>query len=174
MLLSFSVPAMRPYIEAGLRQRRGENIGTARVKRQTIRRRGTRAEKLLAYDPIGHSISYDLQLWWKSRTSERELLGEVRAGVPCGDRWQGVRVYQLEILHSRVEPVRGEPYPCIRIDGPRGWREGDAVLFWSPGDAPGSAFAAEAYADGFDSPEAFRDYFVPNMGDRFDAILIKW
>ncbi|NPU69985.1 hypothetical protein HL667_33690 [Bradyrhizobium sp. 83012] len=176
MLLSFSVPAMRPYIEAGLRQRRGEYIGAARVKRQTIRARKARAEKLLAHDPMGHSIPYDLQLWWKSRTPERELLGEVRAGVPCGEHWLGVRVYALEILQTFIEPMHGARVPRIRINGPRGWRTGDSTVWWSPGDTPdlAAAFAREAYADGFDSPEAFRDYFVPNMGDRFDAILIKW
>ncbi|WP_316214325.1 hypothetical protein [Bradyrhizobium sp. SZCCHNR2032] len=166
MILSFSVPAMLPYIRAGLWQLRGKNIDEARVKRQTIRSLGPRAHTLLAWDPIGHTIPYDLQLWWKSRTPQRELLGEVNCGR--------VRVYQIEILHSRIEPVRGEPYPCIRIDGPRGWREGDATLFWSPGDDAASDFAREAYADGFDSPAAFRDFFVPNMSDRFDAILIKW
>ncbi|WP_316228356.1 MULTISPECIES: hypothetical protein [unclassified Bradyrhizobium] len=166
MLLSFSVPAMRPYIEAGLRQLRGENIGAARVKRQTIRGLGPRARDLLAWDPIGHTIPHDLQLWWKSRTPQRALLGE----VAC----QHVHVYQIEILHSRIEPTWGNSYPCIRIDGPRGWRQGDAMLFWSHGNAAGSDFARECYADGFDSPEAFRDFFVPNMGDRFDAILIRW
>ena len=73
MILSFSVPAMRPMIEAGLRQMRGETVDE-RVKRQTIRARGPRAEKLLSYDPICHSIGYDLQLWWKSRTARIRVL----------------------------------------------------------------------------------------------------
>ncbi|WP_315804058.1 hypothetical protein [Bradyrhizobium sp. SZCCHNS3002] len=169
MLISFSVPAMRPWIVAGLQQRRGVDVGDQRVKRQTYRGYGPRAEQLLAWDENGGTIPYDLHLWWKSRTRERELLGIAKQGD--GDP---IRVYHLDIWHTYVEPMNADRYPCVRINGPYGWRDGDPVLFWSPGDAPGSAFAAEACADGFDSPEAFRDFFVPNMGDRFDAILIKW
>lgn len=167
MLISFSVPAMLPYIRAGLRQRRGEDVGGVRVKRQTIRRLGPRGLRLLQHDPIGHTIPYDLQLWWKSRTPQRELIGEVR--IEDG----GARVYGIDILHSEIVEPGGRRHPCIRIDGPRGWREGDVTLFWSPGDAPGP-FHDEAHRDGFDSAEAFRDYFVPNDGDRFPAILFKW
>ncbi|UPT93916.1 hypothetical protein J4G48_0031905 [Bradyrhizobium barranii subsp. apii] len=167
MLISFSEPPMLPYIRAGLRQRRGEDIAGVRVKRQTMRKLGERGRKLLEWDPIGHSIPYDLHLWWKSRTTERELIGEVR--VQDG----GIRVYALNILHSEIINPDGSRYPVCRIDGPRGWRAGDAMLFWSPGDEP-NAFCAETFADGFDSPAAFRDYFVPNLGDRFDAILFKW
>ncbi|MGD9766814.1 MAG: hypothetical protein AB7U62_04150 [Pseudolabrys sp.] len=47
------------------------------------------------------------------------------------------------------------------------------MLFWSP-EHGGEPFEQEARADGFESAEAFRDYFVPNPGDRFDAILFKW
>ncbi|NEV79289.1 hypothetical protein DYI24_19855 [Rhodopseudomonas sp. BR0C11] len=165
MLISFSEASMLPYIRAGIRQARGEDVRGERVKRQTIRGRGQRAEKLLACDPVGHTIPYSLDLWWKSRTPEREHLG----GIDCSL----VRVWPIEIWHSFIEYTDGSTSECIRINGPRGWRDGDAVLFWSPGDAAG-AFAAEAYADGFDSPEAFRDYFVPNRGDRFDAVLFKW
>ena len=32
----------------------------------------------------------------------------------------------------------------------------------------------QAIKDGFDNPEAYRDYFVPRRGDRFDGILFKW
>jgi hypothetical protein len=170
MLLSFSVPVMRPWIVAGLQQRLGVDVGDQRVKRQTMRRYGPRAEKLLAHDPIGHSIPHDLHLWWKSRTAERALLGIAKQGQ--GDR--PIRIYALDIWHTFIAPTRGARIPCIRINGPRGWRDGDAVLFWSPGDSADCGFAREAHADGFDSPEAFRDFFVPNMGDRFGAILIKW
>lgn len=163
MLISFSEAPMLPYIRAGIEQAWGEDVGGERVKRQTIRRRGPRAEKLLAFDPIGHTIPYDLDLWWKSRTQARELLGRV----------SDVRIWPIDILHSTIEQTNGAVTQCIRINGPRGWRKGDAVLFWSPGDEPG-LLASEAYADGFDSAEAFRDYFVPNLGDRFDAVLFKW
>lgn len=168
MLISFSVPIMRPWIYAGLHQRCGVDLGPTRVKRQTIRARKARAEKLLAYDPVGHTITHDLHLWWKSRTPEREKIGEVEQGDGP------IRVYPIDLWHTYVEPMNAERYPCVRINGPRGWREGDATLFWSPGDDPACGLAREAYADGFDSPEAFRDYYVPNMGDRFDAILFKW
>jgi hypothetical protein len=162
-LLSFSVLEMLPMIRAGLRQRLGEDVGAQRVKRQTFRKRGTRAEMILKSAGLDGSITYDLHLWWKSRTPQRERIGNV--AYP--------KVYPVNILHSRVEHPDGTVYPVCRIDGPRGWRDGDTTLFWSPGDRP-NGFAGEAYADGFDSPEAFRDYFVPNIGDRFDAILYKW
>lgn len=165
MLISFSEPQMLPYIRAGIRQANGEDVGGARVKRQTIRRRGPRAEKLLAWCRERHTyhIPYSLDLWWKSRTPAREHLGKVSP----------VSVWPIEIWHSSVEYADCSTSQCIRINGPHGWREGDATLFWSPGDDAG-AFAAEAYADGFDSREAFRDYFVPSQGDRFDAVLFKW
>lgn len=152
-------------ISAGIRQHHGEDVGAARVKRQTIRNRGPRARMLFAQarDRNGSSIRYDLHLWWKSRTPQRELLGTV-----CFPK-----VWPINILHSQVEPVEGPNYQCIRIVGPRGWRDGAEGLFWSPGDAE-NGFTRETYADGFDSPEAFRDFFVPNLGDRFDAILFKW
>lgn len=166
MLISFSERPMLPYVRAGIRQANGEDVGGERVKRQTIRARGPRAEKLLARaKDAGNTIPYDLHLYWKSRTPECELLGV----IPC----RLVHVFPIEILHSHVLPVREPEYQCIRIDGPRGWRERDAMIFWSPGDPPNS-FTSEARADGFDSPEAFRDYFVPNRGDRFKAILFKW
>jgi hypothetical protein len=168
MLISFSEPSMLPYIRAGLRQRRGEDVGGVRVKRQTIRKLGVRGMRLLQYDPIGHTIPYDLQLWWKSRTPQRELIGEVRV-----DTGISVRVYEINILHSEIVEPRGARRQCIRLNGPQGWRKGDATLFWSPGDPLGSFFG-EAWLDGFDSVEHFRDYFVPNFGDRFDAILFKW
>jgi len=166
MLISFSEQPMLPYIRDGIRQANGEDVRGARVKRQTIRQRGARAADLLdwcrAHDT--RTIPYDLHLWWKSRTPDRLFLGAVR----------NISIWPIEILHSCVIPPEGGEYPCIRIDGPHGWRDGDTTLFWSPGHAGGEGFAAEAYADGFDSPEAFRDYFVPNFGDRFDAVLFRW
>lgn len=163
MLLSFSEPAMLPYIRAGIRQAHGEDVGNERVKRQTIRRLGPRAEQLLSWDMIGGSTPYRLQLYWKSRTPEGAFLGEVSS----------FRVYRINILHSSVVPPDAPEYECIRIDGRAGWRDGDSMLFWSPGDAP-NGFCEEAHKDGFDSPEAFRDYFVPNKRDRFAAVLFKW
>lgn len=166
MLLSFSVPSMLPMIRAGLRQHAGEDVGDARVKRQTIRKLGPRGEQLLAWDPLSHSIPYDLDIWWKSRTKERTCLGK----VAC----RGVRLYRIDILHSMVEPPpRGPSYPVLRINGPRGWREGDSVLFWSPAHG-GEQLVEEARRDGFDGAEEFRDFFVPRVGDRFDGVIFKW
>ncbi len=145
MLLSFSETSMLPYVRAGIRQALGEDVGDIRVKRQTIRRRGPRAERLLRCDPIAQTISLPLHLWWKSRTPKRELLGIIPA--------QLVRVYAMEIAHKPSGT-------CIYQLMPLGVESLDV--------------AVEAFFDGFDSPEAFRDYFVPNPGDRFDAILFKW
>jgi hypothetical protein len=171
MLLSFSVPSMLPMVRAGIAQRMGDEIGSEWVKRQTIRRRGKRAEQLLARaKDASWTIPYDLHLWWKSRTPAREFLGKVSYDTSRDP----IRVYPIEILHSFVEPTHGPNYQCLRITGPRGWRSGDATIFWSPGDPPGSSFEREALADGFESVEAFRDYFVPNLRDRFEAILFKW
>lgn len=166
MLLSFSVPEMLPFVEAGIRQALGEDVGAARVKRQTYRKRGARGTQLLEHArEAGNTIPYDLHLYWKSRTPQCRMLGT----IPC----RLVKVYPVEILHSWVQPTHTPDYQCIRLDGPRGWRRGDATCFWAPGDAD-NGFCREAHADGFDSPEAFRDFFAPNRGDRFEAILFKW
>lgn len=164
MMLSFSIPEMRPYVEAGIRQAQGEYVGTARVKRQTIRKLGPRSLAMLerAKD-AGWTHPCDLHLWWKSCTSERELLGVIK---DVG------HIYPITILHSRVEPPDAPPYPVLRIDGPHGWRDGDSVLFWACGET--GSFANETYRDGFDSVEAFRDFFVPNVGDVFEGALFKW
>lgn len=170
MLLSFSVPVMLPYIRAGLRQRAGEDVGGERVKRQTIRRRETRNAKLAEYAKLASwSIPYDLHLWWKSRTHERELIGKID-----NDGIRPIRLYPISILHSTVIPPEGPAYHIIRIDGPHGWCAGDPMLFWSEGREGRARFEREAYADGFDAPQAFRDFFVPNVGDRFDGVLFKW
>lgn len=163
MILSFSVKKMLPMIRSGIRQRNGYDIGEERVKRQTFRPRGPRAEFLFHRVRRDHSIDYDLHLWWKSRTAERHHIGDVAYA----------KIWPINILHSRIEYPDGRVVPCCRIDGPVGWRDGDVTLFWSPGDDP-NGFCAEAFADGFDSPEEFRDFFVPKMGDRFDAILYRW
>lgn len=165
MLISFSVPQMLPYIQAGIRQRAGENIFGQRVKRQTIRKRGPRAEKLLHCAVAAYwTHPYDLHLWWKSRTAQRAHLGTVAGGS---------KIYPISILHSNVVPPDSPPYETYRIDGPHGWRNGDAMLFWNPKDG-GRSFEEEAYADGFDSARDFVQYFVPNLGDRFDAVIFKW
>lgn len=164
MILSFSVPAMLPYLRAGIDQAQGKEIGDARVKRQTIRARGPRAEKLLAWDTIAHTHPYDLHLWWKSRTPQRKHLGTIRGGG---------RIYAITILHSFTQSPGGPKEQCLKIDGCHQWDEGDSCYFWGP-EHGGEKFAAFAHADGFESPEAFRDYFVPNLGDKFEGVMFKW
>lgn len=165
MILSFSVQTMLPYIRAGVRQAHGEHVGDERVKRQTIRPRGPRAARLLASAREAYwTHPYDLHLWWKSRTPQREHLGTISGGG---------HIYPITILHSTVISPDKAEYPILRIDGPRGWRVGDAMLFWSP-DHGGDEFAREVLADGFDTVEAFRDFFVPRVGDKFEGALFRW
>lgn len=149
MLLSFSEPAMLPMIEAGIAET-GGTPAKGRVKRQTLRKRGPWADILLAQlRPDSYSHPGTLHLWWKSRTKERAALGVVK----------GFKLFALTIKHYQ----NGD----VKIKGP-----GHSAAVW---DANGSAVFREfARADGFDSPEAFRDYFVPSPGDEFDGVLFKW
>ena len=156
---------MLPYIQAGIRQRNGEDVGAARVKRQTIRKRGPRADKILKWaEQAFWTHPYDLHLWWKSRTVQRCHLGTITGGG---------RVYPITILHSTVVPTSGPSYEVYRIDGPRGWRKGDAMIFWDR-EHGGQSFEEEAYTDGFDSAWDFVRFFVPNLGDKCHAAIFKW
>lgn len=84
--ISFSLPAMRPYVEAGIAaiekglppHRLLSPLG--RVKRQTLRGVGAKPD----LDPYARAQRAGeagrpvrLRLWWKVRTSERALLGDV-------------------------------------------------------------------------------------------------
>lgn len=149
MLLSFSVDSMLPYVRAGIRQAHGETV-RERVKRQTIRQSGPRAVALLAAVSAGWKHEGSLHLWWKSRTKEREFLGKV----------DGFHIYPLVI-------TRGSAGVCV-IEGP-----GTSQASWDPASG-GATFKELARADGFESPESFRDYFVPNPGDVFHAVIFKW
>ena len=148
MLLSFSVPEMLPYVRAGIRQAHGEHV-TERVKRQTIRAWGPQAERVLA----AKTFPYRLSLWWKSRTKEREFLGSIEC--------DGVQACQVEISHDATGRVTVYTYGSV------------LQMHWHP-DRGGKKLTDFAYADGFDSPEAFRAYFVPNIGDVFKGIMFKW
>ena len=177
MMLSFSVPEMRPYLEAGLRQRKGEDVGAARVKRQTIRRRGPRADALIEHaEQACWTIPYELQLTWLARTKDCAPIGVASYGDP---QPHGIYAYPIEILHSSVVPPDAPEYQCLRIVLPRGF-VGGHFHFWSPQDGgratrtSANGIARMAYADGFDSVEAFRDFFVPERGNRFDGILYRW
>lgn len=155
---------MLPYIHAGLRQRAGEQV-SERVKRQTIRKRGPRADKLLEWAKgASWTIPYDLHLRWQTRSPQGKLIGIVEGGC---------RFYPIDIWHTWCQDPGGPERPILRIDAPRGWRRGDAMIFWSELHG-GLSFEEEAFADGFDSVEAFRDFFVPKMGDRFDGVIYKW
>lgn len=154
MLLSFSVPEMRPMIEAGVRAHNGFDVGSARVKRQTIRKRGPRAEALLAVAREKHwRCPHPLHLWWKSRTKERKRLGIVSGGLVC----------PVRIVRSAAN--RGD-FDISLTAEQRG------ICFFAFDDNPD----AEAFArvDGFDSAEAFRDFFVPRAGDVFQGVIFTW
>lgn len=163
MLLSFSVPSMRPYIEAGIRQAQGEAVAE-RVKRQTIRRIGPSHRKALEWDSISHTHPYQTHIWWKSRTKDRAHLGTISGGG---------RAYAITILHSYSQSPGGPKVQCLKIDGCHQWDDEDSCYFWNPYHG-GEKFEAFTLADGFDNPDAFRDYFVPNIGDKFEGVLFKW
>jgi len=164
MILSFSVPPMLPYIRAGIRQATGEDVGSERVKRQTIRSRGPRALQLLEHaKDAGWTHYCDFHLWWKSRTPARQFLGKIPSK----------RIYPITILHSYSQISGGPKEPCFRITGPRGWREGDAMIFWDQKNG-GADFENEARKDGFDNAQEFVNYFVPEMGARFEGVLYRW
>lgn len=165
MLLSFSEPSMKQFVIDGLAQANGREI-TSRVKRQTIRRRGARGVRLLREaETAGPLLWYELHLWWKSRTQEREFFGVAKPA------W----VYPIHILHSTVEPLDRPKYPLVRVVLPGTvYGEGQNCGFWSATDEGGGLVSKVAHDDGFESVAAFRDYFVPNVGDEFTGILYRW
>jgi hypothetical protein len=168
MLLSFSVPAMLPMIERGLRQRAGEGliggVAETRVKRQTIRKMGPRAVDMLERAAENEwNCPYDLHLWWKSRTKQRAHLGTV----------QGAKVYPIEIEHKLLSTVRMILPRALAGDGVL--YGANILTFWSETRQEGrSTFEEFAYADGFDSGRDFVRFFVPNKGDRFEGVVFKW
>lgn len=162
MLLSFSHAAMLPMIEAGL----ASDEDGVRVKRQTIRRMGPRGQALLKHDPLGHTIPYDLHLWWKSRTAEKRLIGI----VAC----PRIKVWPIHISRFVAEQLDGTTLPVLKVVISWGANRADHVFYHTIGGLGLGGITRIAHADGFDSAEAFGDYFVPNTGDVFDGILYKW
>jgi hypothetical protein len=161
MLLSFSQHAMLPYIEAGVRQARGADVGDVRVKRQTIRRMGPRYEPLLARAQEDGTVNgMDLHLWWKSRTPQRRRLGIVSCNI-------------RRISITRTTDGNGD---CVRSPlAGRGFACSVALVsddVIARDDR--SALAGLAYADGFDTIRAFADFFVPAPGDVFEGVMLKW
>ncbi|MDF1627016.1 MAG: hypothetical protein P1U84_12095 [Parvibaculaceae bacterium] len=152
MLLSFSIPAMRPMIENGLREIAGEPVD-GRTKRQTIRRYGPAYQRLFRHGTADERWSLDdlqLDLWWKSRTPGRVKLGQT-TGVA-----------------SRVTVKRLNRYAFALIAA-------DTSTFgmlarYQNMDREGSVW----HADGFDSAVDFMNYFTPNEGDVFDGVLFQW
>lgn len=167
MLVSFSHPQMRPWIEAGLRQFRGEDVGDARVKRQTIRRMGPRYERLLHLAGPQGGINADLgslHLWWKSRTPVRCALGVV---VPF-------RIRPI-MIERAMEEEDERQYVMVHV----AHEDGPAALWEAP--LSGQRFNPEIYriaklihADGFDSYQTFTDFFAPKVGDVFNGVLLQW
>jgi len=112
MILSFSVDSMRPMIVAGLRQRAGAEVGGERVKRQTVRKRGPRAEMLLAQAAAnGGLCRYALHLWWKSRTAERAELGVI--AEPPATCWP----ISIDLADVRVAGAAVDAHEFARLDG---------------------------------------------------------
>ncbi len=171
MLLSFSHPDMLPFVRAGIAQANGADVGDTRVKRTTIRKMGPRYQSLLVRGYEGIRLHH----WWKSRTPLREKLGE--AGL-------------LTIERIGIERVShgGDGEEWVRIDGrSRLFEMFDAhgALQWSSIANPASLSPLEpprdfegvcsiAYADGFTSLHDFADFFVPNLGARFEGVVLKW
>ncbi len=182
MLLSFSIPSMRPMLLAGLHQRLGDDVGVERTKRQTIRALGgnrPRARNRLLLERAQASgswaLGYDLQLWWKSRTKERSLIGEVVDGSPTP-----IRLYPITIMQRTADMARHDGFAIIvktMVPGFESRAASEVTITWEyrlrPPNAP-EELCKLAWDDGFDDAYAFADFFVPNVGDRFDGVLIKW
>ena len=157
MLLSFSVDEMRPMIEAGLRQRNGHDVGTARVKRQTIRALKARGKAILdAAKPNDWRCPYDLHLWWKSRTPARALLGVV----------DGARAMPVMIRHSLL--MRGSVEIVTAVQGGK-----MDIIVGLPSEGSGRAYDF-ARADGFEGLDDFIEFFVPRQCDVFEGVLFTW
>lgn len=174
MILSFSIPEMRPMIEAGLRQRQGEDVGGARVKRQTIRRAGPRAYRLIEYaQEHDWNCPYPLHLWWKSRTPEREHIGTVPLG---GARCWPVLIERVHAsAFERGVELHGDIY-VLAVSTPGGSPRASEVIYAEPDCAveEGGAVASFARQDGFESATDFRDFFVPKRSDVFEGIVYQW
>lgn len=144
MMLSFSILSMREMVVYGAQQRAGIDVGGARVKRQTIRGLGPRNGRLL-----DRARRNDWHLDY-----DLTLWWKSRTPVRC----------RLgEVIRSEGMPIFLQP---IAIDHTPGFSYFLRV--------DGYHVEALAEADGFDSPEEFRDFFVPNLGDRFEGVMFKW
>lgn len=176
MLLSFSHEAMRGYVESGFDQAHGLGGDGTRVKRTTIRRLGVRYSRLLDYSATTAFVP--VHLWWKSRTPERKLIGEVK-------------LLAIERIEIRRESYVGQPWLVVRgqpalfalFGEPLEdhWIEAATPLFSDVADQVlGASPLAErglariAYRDGFYTQRAFADYFVPKLGDRFEGVALRW
>jgi len=167
MLMSFSVPEMRPMVEAGVKQWQGHDVGTARVKRQTIRKLGPKYAPIVEAYANREISSVPLHLWWKSRTPEKEFIGQVDATISrCSIDRCCLALYG-EFITVRINPR--QPGEDIRLP--------QQVLTWNLGRAADEQFIAFdvfARADGFNSAREFADYFAPECGDRFEGALFRW
>lgn len=157
-LLSFSVDYMLPFVEAGVRQANGANVGAERVKRQTIRRRGPVIERLLLQAPAPtRKHPGDLFMWWKSRAPCARQIGVVT----------GFRIYPLGIWrHLGTISLTSEPNAL--------WEGSPEQLLWRESEEAPAAFTVFARADGFPDAATFRDFFVPEPKSSFNGGLFRW
>lgn len=174
-LISFSIPEMLPMVLAGLAdvtKETGHGVNNVldaqlwasnefpqeaeawvhcqRRKRQTCRRFDFNQDH--SRSPWARLERGDrLSLWWKSRTANRRFLGSAKVA---------------SVSFVRIENLAGfmVVYPVVKDlkTGRYGHRADtlDTRQF--------------AFEDGFASLDECRDFFVPNEGDVFEGVLIKW
>lgn len=174
LLLSFSLPDMLPALIAGVHQAHGVQdqnltahqtnmwchaltgvypIEAHHAKRQTIRKydfkTGARRSPYARVE-----AGFWAHIWWKSRTDARRKLGIVIV----------TDVTRVILDHCRNGDVL---FTELAETGSVTTRANNGVGF-SP------RMDAHARADGFDRWQDMRDYFVPNPGDIFMGVRIRW
>jgi hypothetical protein len=164
MLISFSVPKMLPMLINGLLIREGTSSGcsvtpdvvdwyndTIRHKYNLPRLQEVARSKFQTIRAQGADLRYTtnhkngLDIWWKSRTSERKKLGVIDKGC-----WK-FECIRMEHIGCRVDILVG-PWIVRSVAKKR----------------------QLAIADGFDNVTEFYKYFTPEPGDQFSGFLIKW
>lgn len=168
MIVSFSIPEMLPAIWEGLREIDGKPrtlpclhdratkawlrdtivaAGAHRASPTHVKRQTIRRFSSHWLRLVDNPLAYNLHLYWKSRhPTERRFLAE----VPC----------QQAYLITIERHSQGEGFDVQVEDDKR--------------PLPLEYMATLFLHDGFKSGRAFRDYFVPQPGDRFAGVLIRW
>jgi len=148
--LSFSIEAMRGYVEAGARAAKGAKVA-GRVKRQTMRGRKPETPHdpyWRAYRAIGAARPVRVYLWWRQRTKARRRLGDAPLSV--------IAPVIVEVRRAALSTRL-----LVRID--------DAIV-----DKPAASAAARlaidapsfARADGFETVAEMIAYFFPKWPPR--------